>query len=111
MRFFQNDAVHPDLYYEPNSFGGPSKDPSFRELPLRISGDADRYNHRVGNDSYSQRRAMFNLFDDEQKQLLFSNIAGAMQGVPENIVSRQIVHFEKIDPAFAMGVTEAMAQQ
>ena len=110
MRFFQNDAGNPDIYYEPNSFGGPTEEPSFSEPPLRISGDADRYNHRIGNDDYAQPRALFNIFDDEQKQRLFSNIAGAMQGVPENIIKRQLVHFEKIDAAYAKGVKEALAQ-
>ncbi|MBU1139158.1 MAG: catalase, partial [Proteobacteria bacterium] len=29
----------PDAYYEPNSFNGPAQDESFREPPLKISGD------------------------------------------------------------------------
>ena len=53
--------------YEPNSFGGPVEDKSAKEPPLKISGDADRYNHRDGNDDYSQPRALFNLFDAGQK--------------------------------------------
>ena len=44
MRFFKNDTGNPDAYYEPNSFNGPAEAPEFREPPLRISGDADRYN-------------------------------------------------------------------
>src|SRR5580704_255589 len=40
--------------YEPNSFGGPVEDPRFKEPPLKISGDADRYDHREGNDDYTQ---------------------------------------------------------
>jgi catalase len=40
--------------YEPNSFGGPVEDNHFKEPPLQISGDADRYDHRVGNDDYTQ---------------------------------------------------------
>jgi catalase len=40
--------------YEPNSFGGPVEDPSVKEPPLKISGDADRYDHRKGNDDYTQ---------------------------------------------------------
>jgi catalase len=31
--------------YEPNSFGGPVEDPSVKEPPFKISGDADRYDH------------------------------------------------------------------
>ena len=30
-----------------------------KEPPLKISGDADRYSHRVGNDDFSQPRALF----------------------------------------------------
>src|SRR6202047_5295348 len=36
----------PDPYYEPNSFNGPVQDERFHEPPLKLSGDADRYNHR-----------------------------------------------------------------
>ena len=43
-----------DAYYEPNSFGGPVQDSAFAEPPLRIKGDAERYNHRDGNDDYKQ---------------------------------------------------------
>ena len=38
--------------YEPNIFGGPMEDPSVKEPP-KISGDANRYDHRVGNDDYT----------------------------------------------------------
>ena len=40
--------------YEPNSFGGWVEGPSVKEPPLKISGDADRYDHRKGNDDYTQ---------------------------------------------------------
>ena len=53
MRFFDNNTGNPDAYYEPNSFGGPVQDPSVAEPPLRISGDAARYNHREGNDDFT----------------------------------------------------------
>lgn len=110
MRFFRNDTGNPDAYYEPNSMAGPADNPVYREPPLRISGDADRYNHREGNDDYSQPRALFALFDDGQKQRLFTNIAAAMQGVPGEIVDRQMAHFRQIDPAYADGVRAALNQ-
>ncbi|WP_340151858.1 catalase [uncultured Sneathiella sp.] len=108
MRFFKNDTGNPDAYYEPNSMGGPVQDESYREPPLKISGNADRYDHRVGNDDYSQPRALFNLFNDEEKARLFSNTAAAMQGVPEEIVQRQLGHLYKVDPAYADGVAAAV---
>ncbi|WP_029012920.1 catalase [Niveispirillum irakense] len=108
MRFFQNDTGNPNVYYEPNSFGGPTQDPSVAEPPLRITGDAARYNHREGNDDYSQPRALFNLFDDAHKQRLFKNIAAAMQGVPDFIVQRQLAHFALVHPDYAAGVAAAL---
>ena len=83
--------------------------PETAEPPLKISGDADRYNHREGNDDYGQPRALFNLFNDEQKTRLFSNIADAMNGVPEFIIERQLGHFEKVHPDYAAGVRQALA--
>ena len=87
MRFFRNDTGNPDAYYEPNSFGGPKQDPAVAEPPLHISGDAARYDHHEGNDDFSQPGALFRLFDADQKKRLFSNIAAAMQGVPEPVQS------------------------
>ncbi|KFL27413.1 catalase [Devosia sp. 17-2-E-8] len=108
MRFFPNNP-NPDAYYEPNSFGGPVEDKSIQEPPLRISGDADRYNHRDGNDDYRQPRDLFNLFDDAQKARLFSNLAAAMDGVPDEIINRQLVHFDLIAKEYGDGIRAARA--
>jgi catalase len=97
-----------DAYYEPNSFSGPVQDDAFAEPPLQISGDADRYNHREGNDDYTQPGNLFRLMSDSQKQQLFNNIAAAMDGVPREIVDRQLGHFHKADPAYAAGVAKAL---
>jgi catalase len=107
MRFTPN-FPNADAYYEPNSFNGPVENPDFAEPPLKISGDAARYDHREGNDDYNQPRALFNLFDDNQKARLFSNLAEAMQGVPDYIVERQLKLFDKVDPAYGEGVREAI---
>lgn len=109
MRFFDNTSGNPDAYYEPNSFGGPTEDPSTLEPPLPIEGDAARYNHRDGNDDFSQPRALFNLFDADQKERLFSNIAAAMSGVPGFIVERQLALFDKVHPDYGAGVRRALA--
>ncbi len=95
---------NPDAYYEPNSFNGPMQDERFREPPPKISGDADRYNHRHGNDDYRQPGDLFRLMSPEQKDQLFHNIKAAMDGVPVGIVKRQIVHFYRVDPDYGIGV-------
>jgi catalase len=111
MRFFPNNP-NPDAYYEPNSFTGPMEHPEFREPPLRISGDADRYAQREGAgqkvDEFTQPRALFNLFDAAQKQRLFSNVADAMTGVPAAIVERQCALFDKVHPDYGRGVRNAL---
>jgi catalase len=108
MRFFKNDTGNPNVYYEPNSFGGPAEAPAYREPPLKISGDADRYNHRDGNDDYCQVGGLFRLMNKEQQGRLMDNVAAAMQGVPTDIVKRQVAHFFKCDPAYGTGVGTRM---
>ncbi len=108
MRFFDNFHGNPDAYYEPNSFGGATEDSAYREPPLKIDGDADRYDHREGNDDYAQPRALFELFDDGQRTRLFNNIAEHMDGVPKEIVERQLALFEKVHPDYAAGVRSAL---
>jgi len=97
-----------DAFYEPNSFNGPKQDERFAEPPLRISGDAARYDHREGNDDYTQAGNLFRLMSKDQKQQLFNNVADAMQGVPKEIIERQLVHYRKADPAYADGVAAAV---
>lgn len=108
MRFFDNNEGNPDAFYEPNSFNGPQQQPDFAEPPFAISGDADRYDHRKGNDDFTQPGNLFHLFDENQRQRLFSNIAAAMQGVPKEIIERQVKLFDKVDPAYGAGVRAAL---
>ncbi|WP_444888972.1 catalase [Microbulbifer sp. DLAB2-AA] len=102
---------NPDAYYEPNSFNGPQQDSSAKEPPLKLSGAADRYDHREGDDDYGQVRALFNLFDDAEKQRLFGNIARAMAGVPDEIVQRQLVLFSQVDSSYAEGVELSLGKK
>ena len=108
MRFFRNDTGNPDAYYEPNSFNGPAQSEALREPPLKISGDANRYNHRVGNDDYSQPRALFRLLSHAERERLMDNVGAAMQGVPVDIVKRQVALFYRVDPDYGIGVATRM---
>ncbi|OKH43747.1 catalase [Calothrix sp. HK-06] len=106
MRFDGNSGA--SVNYEPNSFNGPVEDPQYKEPPLKISGAADRYDHREGNDDYSQAGKLFKLLPTEGKQRLFNNIAAAMKEVPRFIIERQLKHFAKADPAYGEGVAKAL---
>src|SRR6202030_3826403 len=79
-----------------------------REPPLKVSGDADRYSHRDGNDDYRQPGDLFRLMTADQKDQLFHNIKAAMGGVPLEIVKRQLVHFYEADPEYGIGVATRM---
>jgi catalase len=89
--------------------GGPVEDPSVMEPPLRISGDAERYNHRDGNDDYAQPRALHDLMSADSRSRLYRNTAEAMQGVPDVIIDRVLVHYDRISPAYGDGIRAARA--
>lgn len=108
MRFFANDTGNPDAYYEPNSVGGPTENPAYREPTQSLAGVIDRFDHRTGQDDFTQPGNLFRLFNEQQRERLFNNIAAAMQGVPEAIVRRQLEHFHRADPAYADGVAKAL---
>jgi len=107
MRFDDNEkgAVN----YEPNSFDGPAEDHKYKEPPLKIDGDADRYDHREGNDDFTQAGNLYRLMPDDEKKRLHKAIACAMKGVPKQIIDRQLAHFEKADPNYAKGVKKALS--
>ncbi|MGF7173697.1 catalase [Azospirillum doebereinerae] len=106
MRFDGNGGGRPN--YEPNSFGGPTQDPSKAEPPLRISGDAGRYDHREGNDDYAQAGALFRLIGAEAQARLMGNIAGSLGQAPAAIQQRQLRHFLAADPAYGHGVAQRL---
>jgi catalase len=98
-----------NVNYEPNRFGDFAQDTNASEPPL-AAGNVDRYDHRADDDYYTQPGMLFALFDDAQRQRLFGNIARHINGVPKEIVARQIEHFRRADPAYAEGVIAALAE-
>jgi len=106
MRFDGNSGGA--VNYEPNSFGGPVDCPALNEPPLAIHGDAAHYDHRDGNDDYTQPGNLFRLMNAGQRARLFANIARHMRSVPLEIQLRQICHFFRADPAYGAGVAQAL---
>ncbi|CAM3153390.1 catalase [Pseudomonas plecoglossicida] len=95
--------------YEPNSYGNaPKQSPRHAEPALALNGSADRYDHRDDDDYFSHAGALFRLMSSEQKALLISNIAGAMAGVSEDVIQRQLQYFFKADPAYGEGIAKAL---
>ena len=84
MRFDDNGG--PSVIYEPNSFGGPKEDPSFREPPLKITGNADWYEQKRGvDDDYVQPGNLFRLLTPDHQQRLCQNIAGSLKKVSKEL--------------------------
>ncbi|MCY4297992.1 MAG: catalase [Flavobacteriaceae bacterium] len=108
MRFFTNDFGNPDAYYEPNTKDGAVEDPSVEEPPMKISGDITRYEENDTYGVYKQPGDLFRLFDKQQKERLFQNIAAAMEGVSSKIIEKQLRHFDSADPEYGAGVRKAL---
>jgi len=107
MRFDDNAGPGPN--YEPNSFGGPTADPAYNELPLKISGDADRYEQKRGvDDDYIQPGNLYRLMSPEQQQGLITNIVGSLKNVPKAIQEKMVTHFRKADQAYGDGIAQAL---
>ena len=94
--------------YQPNTRGGPVEDPDYAEPPLKIDGDAARYDHREDTDYYSQAGALFRLMNPAQQANLMDTIADAMHGVPSSIVRLQLEHFSQADPDYGKGIGERL---
>lgn len=101
-----NGGIEPN--YEPNSYGGATEDARFLEPPFPVDGDGARYNHRDGNDDYTQAGNLFRLLDPGAKERLIGNLVAAMTGVPLRVQVRQLVHFYRADPAYGEGIAQGL---
>ncbi|MGM0876106.1 MAG: catalase KatA [Bacillota bacterium] len=106
MRFDDNGGK--SVYYEPNSFGGPTETPENKQAAYPVSGIAESvaYDH---NDHYTQAGDLYRLMTEEQREHLVSNIVGAIKPVErDEIKLRQIEHFYKADPEYGTRVAEGL---
>jgi catalase len=101
-------AITGAVNYEPNTFGGPVEDRRFKEPPLKISGDADRYDPREGSDDYTQAGNLFRQMSKVEKERLFANTARAMVGVPEEIKLRWVRLCAKADAKYGSGLAKQL---
>ncbi len=107
MRVDGNNAGAPN--YQPNTVGGPVDDRRYSEPPLALDGAADRFDHRIDTDYYSQAGALFRLMSADQQQRLFGNIGRSLGNVTRREIQiRQIHHFYKADPTYGAGVAKVL---
>jgi catalase len=74
-----------------------------------LDGGAGRYDARGSEDDFTQAGNLFRLLPAAERQNLFDNIGGAMQGVAAEIQQRQLAHFDRADPAYGAGVRAALS--
>lgn len=106
MRFDNNGGS--SVYYEPNSFGGPTEALEAKQAAFAVSGVAESvaYDH---NDHYTQAGDLFRLMSEEERTRLINTIVGAMKPVEsDEIKLRQISHFYKADPEYGTRVAEGL---
>jgi catalase len=106
MRFDGNSGA--SVNYEPNSFGGPTQDPAYRERPRPVSGTVDRHSHRLDADYYTQPGDLFRLMKPDARERLIGNIAASLKNAPRRIQELQVQHFFQADPAYGAGVANAL---
>ncbi|WP_028393746.1 catalase KatA [Bacillus cihuensis] len=96
------------VYYEPNSFGGPTESQEARLTPFDISGQAAQVTYN-SDDHYTQAGDLYRLLSPEERTRLVANIVGAMEPVElEEIKLRQISHFYKADPEYGTRIAEGL---
>ena len=107
MRFDANGGASPN--YEPNSFGGPLEDPAYREPPLKISGDADRYEQKRGvDDDYIQPGNLYRLMPADEQGRLVQAIVGSLNRVPQALQEKMVAHFRRADQTYGDRVAQGL---
>ena len=108
-----------EVDFEPNSFGGPVEDRSISEPPLRLQGEASRFDYKNDDeDYYGQPRAFWEkVLDDQGRKNLVDNIVGSMtnpnMGIadPRPIQERMLRHWYKVHPDFGAAVAKGIGMQ
>lgn len=107
MRFDDNGGA--SVNYEPNSFGGPKEDSSYKEPPLKISGDANWYEQKRGvDDDYVQPGNLFRLMQSDEQKRLIENLVSSLKKVPKDLQKKMVEHFSKADKDYGKGVAKGL---
>lgn len=109
----RHDGNHgADPVYEPNSKGGPVEDRQYVEHASPMTGNATRTDtvERADDNDFVQAGNLYRLMGDDEKQRLIDNIVGAMQGVSDEIVDRQLRHFAAADPDYGARVAAGVGR-
>lgn len=96
--------------YGPNSQNGPAQNDIIGSTfaPEEVEGLIGRHSFQLTDDDFVQPGNLYRLMSEENKNDLADNIAGDMVNVKEEIVERQLGHFERADPDYRRRVEAAL---
>lgn len=103
-----NPSAAKGVNYGPNSKNGPAQAPQYKEPPLKIHGDANRYDHQGISDDYTQAGNLFRLMSAEQQTQLVNTIASSLSQASKPVIEKMLKHFDQCDVDYGRKVREAI---
>jgi catalase len=103
-----------DPVYAPNSYGGPKADPSQTDHAGLWAADGEMvrsaYAPRSEDDDYGQPGTMVReVFDDDARERLVSNVAGHLSdGVSDKVLTRAVEYWKNIDQGIGERIEQAV---
>ncbi|KAJ2438514.1 catalase A [Coemansia sp. RSA 2424] len=97
--------------YEPNSYGGPAQNNLAGQTyasNFAVQGEVARHTYELTDDDFVQVGALYNLFNNEQKNRLATTIASTLSQTPVFIQKRQLGHFYRADKDYGRRVESAL---
>jgi catalase len=68
----------------------------------------DRYNHRQGNDDYTQAGDLYRLMTPDEQERLVQNIVESLSGARQDIQMHQLCHFCRADVKYGMQIAQGL---
>ncbi|MHB1314748.1 MAG: catalase [Christensenellales bacterium] len=98
------------ISYEPNSYGEWAQQEQYKEPPLRLDGDMDRYEPKddVSDDCFYQPGNLYRLMTEDKKSLLIENTARNIAPVTDNIKYRHTAHCYLADQEYGKRLAAAL---
>ncbi|XP_034541149.1 catalase isoform X2 [Notolabrus celidotus] len=98
MCMFDNQGGAPNYY--PNSFSAPEVQPRCVESKFKVSPDVGRYNSS-DDDNVTQVRTFYTqVLNEEERQRLCKNMAGALKGAQLFIQKRMVENLKAVHPDY-----------
>ncbi len=116
MHYQRDGAMAPGINggsgpnYEPNSHEDTPKQNCVYADPAWDLGNVkvDRYDHRKGNDDYTQAGDLYRLMKPDAQQRLVANIVESLGAAKPEIQMRQLCHFFRADPNYGRQVAQGL---